>query len=42
MPDSRIRLLFNPKELLAMKRCTACGWSPREQSHHPDCPQEKP
>lgn len=39
--DPKIRLLFTRAELISMKRCPDCGWSPREQGHHPDCPTIK-
>ncbi|QHB41406.1 hypothetical protein I5J39_gp60 [Mycobacterium phage Megiddo] len=39
MSDPRIRLLFSRRELIAMQRCPDCGWHPKTQFHHPDCPQ---
>lgn len=38
MSDPRIRLLFSRRELIAMQRCPDCGWHPKTQGHHPDCP----
>lgn len=29
---------FKTAELIAMRRCPGCGWSPREQGHSPRCP----
>ncbi|AGT12483.1 hypothetical protein HAMULUS_74 [Mycobacterium phage Hamulus] len=39
MSDPRIRLLFSRRELIAMGRCELCGWHPKTQNHHPDCPR---
>lgn len=38
MTDPKIRLLFTRAELIAMKRCPECGWHPKTQGHHPECP----
>lgn len=36
-----IRILFTEAELIALNRCIHCGWSPRQQGHHPECPRER-
>ncbi|AWH14470.1 hypothetical protein HWB60_gp074 [Mycobacterium phage TChen] len=41
MSDPRIRLLFSRRELIAMQRCPDCGWHPKTQFHHPDCPNRE-
>lgn len=38
MTDPKIRLLFTRAQLIAMKRCADCGWHPKTQGHHPECP----
>ncbi|WP_301121098.1 hypothetical protein [Mycolicibacterium fortuitum] len=38
MTDPKIRLLFTRAELIGMGRCPDCGWHPKTQGHHPECP----
>ncbi|AEL19993.1 hypothetical protein SEA_TAPIOCA_61 [Mycobacterium phage Tapioca] len=38
MTDPKIWLPFSRRELIAMQRCPDCGWHPKTQGHHPDCP----
>ncbi|UVT31514.1 hypothetical protein SEA_SEJANUS_83 [Mycobacterium phage Sejanus] len=38
MTDPKIKLLFTRAELIAMGRCELCGWHPKTQGHHPECP----
>lgn len=38
MPD--LWLPYDRPTLIGMRRCADCGFSPREQGHHPDCPTQ--
>ncbi|MBP3087016.1 hypothetical protein [Mycolicibacterium fortuitum] len=38
MTDPKIRLLFTRAQLIGMGRCPDCGWHPKTQGHHPECP----
>lgn len=39
MSVEKFRLLFSHDELVALGRCTVCGWHPPTQGHQVGCPE---
>ncbi|QBP31766.1 hypothetical protein SEA_PIPER2020_87 [Mycobacterium phage Piper2020] len=39
MTESKIWLPFSRAELIRRGRCPDCGWHPKTQFHHPNCPE---
>lgn len=39
MPKPKLWLPYKSRRyLISIQRCPDCGWHPKTQGHHPDCP----